>query len=102
MEQINFIDVKELCAHYGIHIQFITALKESGLIELVEEKENLFLDENQLENFDKLWRLHYELEINVAGMETIQHLLQQMHILQHQLTIAKTKLQFYENVVFNE
>lgn len=101
MEHTNFIAAKDLCTVYGMDYNFIIAIKEAGLLEFKEENQDLFVEENLLENFDKLWRLHYEMEINVEGMETINHLLHQLHLLQIELKSAQAKIQFYEKVVNN-
>jgi hypothetical protein len=41
-------------------------------------------------------RLHYDLGINLEGIETIFHLLERIESLQHEMLNLKKKISFYE------
>ena len=93
-------------AEKSIHFQFylidpdetgtpiLNALKESGLINLVVVEESSYLSTEDLKEIEKLVRLHYELGINLEGIDVISNLLNQLEDLQQELTAAKNKLKF--------
>jgi len=82
----EMILVSEFCVHHHIEVSFIHSLNESGLIEIIKIKETLYLPVNQLCTIEKLVRLYYDFDINLQGIETINHLLQQIDGMQQQIT----------------
>ena len=42
-------------------------------------------------------RLHYDLDINIEGIDAIYNLLKQVEELQSQIITLRNKLNFYEN-----
>jgi chaperone modulatory protein CbpM len=42
-------------------------------------------------------RLHHDLEINIAGIEAISHLLDRVESLNEDIRMMRNKLQFYES-----
>ncbi len=43
-------------------------------------------------------RLHYDMEINVEGIEAINYLLQRMKTLQAEMVSLKNRLRLYEDI----
>jgi hypothetical protein len=97
METKNLILIEQLCSHHNIEISFINALQEFGLIEIVIIEDNRYLSHEQLKDIEKMMRLHYELNINMGGIDAISNLLLQIDNLQQELTAAKNKLKVFEN-----
>ncbi|MGV3762059.1 chaperone modulator CbpM [Parapedobacter sp.] len=85
MGKTKKISVEECCTYYSIEASFIFELDERGLIELSRSGKSQFITDDQLPNLEKYMRLHYELEINMAGMEAIRHLLERMKNLQQEV-----------------
>lgn len=81
---IQKISRKECVARYNIEIHFFDALVESGLIAVIEEQNDLYMDFEDLSNLERYANLHYDLEINVAGIEVISRLLQTVKKLQEE------------------
>jgi len=79
------IAVEQCCTYYNIETSFVVQLHEHGLIELSHSGEQLFIEYDQLPNLEKYIRMHDELEINIAGMEAIGHLLERLQHLQQEL-----------------
>ena len=80
------ITIHEYCSyHQLVEPQFIEALLEHGLIRPVagEAEPAIYLEE--LGAVESYSRMHYDLEINVAGIENIMHLLERMRALQDEL-----------------
>ena len=85
MEKSNRISIEECCVYYSIETSFVQQLNEHGLIELVRSGETVFIAFEQLADLEKYVHLHYELEINMEGLETIKHLLDRVQDLQKEL-----------------
>ena len=97
MDNIKLISLTQFCKHYKVPSTFINALHEYELIEIiVTEKEN-FLKVTQLNEIEKMMRLHYDLDINLEGIDAIYNLLKQVETLQDEIVMLKNRLEFYEN-----
>ncbi len=72
----NLIAVDVFCANHNVEISFISSLQQTGMIEITTIKETGYIDAEQLQHLEKLVRFYYELDINLEGIETINHLLQ--------------------------
>lgn len=90
------ISANEFCGHHRIDVSFLRILHEQGLIELRTEEEETFLSPDDLEAVEKLVRLHYDLHINLEGLDAIRHLLALMENLQAENRFLKNRLRFYE------
>ncbi|HWB25825.1 MAG TPA: chaperone modulator CbpM [Chitinophagaceae bacterium] len=94
--QAQLIAANTFCAHYHAEVSFIHSLHESGLIELITVDETEFIQEDDLQKLERLTRLHYELQINTAGIETIVHLLDKLEIMQQEIAGLRNRLGLYE------
>lgn len=92
METENLILIEKICSHHEIEISFVHALQEYGLIEVVEVADHQYLSNEQLRDFEKMMRLHYELNINLEGIDVIARLLQRIDDLQQELVAVRNKL----------
>jgi len=92
METENLILIEKVCSHHNVEVSFVYALKEFGLIEVVEVADHQYLSNEQLKDFEKMMRLHYELNINLEGIDAISNLLERMDLLQQELIAVKNKL----------
>lgn len=98
MSEKQLIPAEECCSNYNIDIQFIHSLSEFDLIEITIQEEQIYLDESQLSVLEKYIRMHYELEINMAGIEAISHLLKRVTDMQQQMAKLHSRLSIYETV----
>ena len=92
-----FIPAHEFCASHNIEISFISALQETGLIEMTTIKETECIQASQLPQLEKIVRFYDELGINVEGIETITYLLQRIQAMQAEMTALKNRLRLYED-----
>jgi hypothetical protein len=97
MNKANLIPANEFCASHEIEITFIDSLQEAGLIEITTIEETQYIQENQLNELEKIVRLYFELDINLEGIETVLQLLQRIINMQDEITILKNKLRLYES-----
>jgi len=89
MEKAEKISVEECCIYYKIETSFVHKLYEYGLIELMHSGDKVFIAYEQLSGLEKYMHLHYDLEINMEGMEAITHLLNRIQYLQQEIKRIK-------------
>ncbi len=96
MTATGLIAASEFCTYHHVEFRFIDSLSEAGLLETQSVGQEIFIPESELQHLEKLIRLHHELEINLAGIEAITHLLQRMETLQDEMRVMRNKLSRFE------
>jgi hypothetical protein len=96
MQFEDMVPASEFCIHHNIELSFIDSLREYGLVETILIEEKVYLPVSQLGHLEKIVRLHFDLEINLQGIETIAHLLEKVNTLQDQVTMLTNRLKAYE------
>ncbi len=96
METTHLISIQQLCTHYSVPVTFINALRDYELVEITITDNEDYLKINQLNEVEKMMRLHYELDINLEGIDVIYNLLKQLEDLQSEIRRLKNKLNAYE------
>ena len=96
METDDLIPLQEVITHHNVEITFIDSLHEFGLIEITTVQQTRYVLKEQMSELEKMIRLHYELDINLEGIEAISYLLQRVNSLQEELNAAKNRLRVYE------
>jgi hypothetical protein len=97
MENRDLILIEHFCANHEIEFSFIDCLHQFGLIEVIIHEDNKYLHQEQLNDVEKMMRMHYDLDINMEGIDVISHLLKRMNSLQKELIETKNKLRLYEH-----
>lgn len=98
MENEHLIPADQFCIQHNIDLSFISLLHENDLLEITSVEQTLYIPEEHLPSLEKMIRLHYDLNINVEGIEAISYLLQRVERLQSELRGLRTKLNLYEDV----
>ena len=96
MKTENLIDVNIFCVNYNVELSFISLLQQNGLMAFTTVGESWFIEVDQLKNLEQIVHFYYELDINLAGIETITHLLKSIQSLQDDNTVLRNKLRLYE------
>ena len=96
MQDNTLIPASELCVYHKIEMNFIYSLQEYGLLDTVNSEEDIFIPADQLSELEKLIRLHYELDINLEGIDAICHLLKRLEAAQQEVTHLRSLLKFYQ------
>jgi len=96
MATTGLIAASEFCTYHHVEYHFINSLSEAGLIEVRVIDEGTYIPETELQKLERMARLHTELEINVAGIEAISHLLQRVEDIQEELRTLRNRLHRYE------
>jgi chaperone modulatory protein CbpM len=95
MQTEDTIMLDEFCAGHQIEISFIQSLEEHGLIEFIIIDQALCIPASELPGLEQMVRFHRELNINPEGIGAINHLLQRIEHMQHEIIELKNKLNFY-------
>ena len=96
MQKEVMIIASEFCQHHNIELSFIYSLQDSGLLQTETVGESVFVPVNQLSYLEKLVKWHYEMDINIEGLETITHLLGRLDNMQQQVIKLSNRLSRYE------
>ncbi len=92
MKTAELIPAKDFCLHHKIEYSFISSLGNSGLINVTSVKRSTFIHIDEMKKLEKLVRLHYDLDINIEGLETINHLLDKIEDMQTEIVRLRNKL----------
>src|SRR5688572_27979002 len=97
MENEELIAVELFCTNHQVEFSFINQLTDSGLLQVTIVHEKHFLPASELQKLEQLVRMHYELNINLEGLEPISHLLDRLKSLQAEVTTLRNRLRRYES-----
>lgn len=92
----KYITITELCSGYSIDTRFVNDLREYGLMEIITFENQEVIPEEKVREFEKFVRLHYDLEINLEGIDAIKHLLDQIQGLREEVRDLRNKLNRWE------
>lgn len=97
MNHEALIPVDVFCAHHQIEVTFIHSLEAAGLIETIRHEEVTYIDPGRVSQLEKLVRLHYDLQINMEGLEAIAQLTERMETMEEEIRHLRDRLNFYED-----
>lgn len=97
MQTDELILAEELCSYYKVEHSFIHDLKRFGLIEVSTVETADYIPYEQLQRIEQIIRLHYDLQINLEGIDAIAHLLDRLKNMQTEIINLKNRLKLYED-----
>ncbi|WP_160136598.1 chaperone modulator CbpM [Chryseobacterium sp. c4a] len=86
------ISREELVRIYNIEITFFDDLVEYGLLNIQIENETHYLMYEDLPDLEKFANWHYDLEINLPGLEVIHNMLKKLEALKRRNRELMNKL----------
>ena len=95
--QEDIITTEEYARQSHTDIHFINQLGEHGLIEIIIQEQRPYIHSQQLPLLEKYTRLHYNLDINVEGIEAISHLLQRITDMQTEMDNLRRQMRLYQS-----
>ena len=98
MTSEEMVAAHEFCISHNVKMSFLYSLSEAGLLEITTVEQTVFIKQDHLLELEKFVRLHYDMEINLEGIEAIHHLLQQIRTMQEEMKAIKNRLSLYEKV----
>ncbi|MCC8425604.1 chaperone modulator CbpM [Mucilaginibacter sp. UR6-11] len=93
----HLITATDFCIYHQLEHSFITDLQEAGLVEITIVNNTTYIPESELQKLERMIRLHNELDINVAGIEAITHLLRRIEDIQEEMRLLRNNLKAYED-----
>ena len=97
METDQLIAIDIFCNNYKVEYSFVQSLHEVGLIDTVVVQETRYINLPQLQKLERLIRLRDELDINLEGIEVLDHLLMRVETMQREILSLKNRLSLYES-----
>jgi hypothetical protein len=96
MTTATLISTSDFCTWHQVEYTFISSLQEAGLVEITVIDQGEYIPETELQKLEKMTHMHRDLDINIAGIEAITHLLQRVEAIQEEMRILKNRLKLYE------
>ncbi len=94
--QNKLIPAADFCTHHKVEVAFLYSLQDYGLLNIIDESEVIFVDEEELQKLEQMMHLHYDLNINMEGIDAITNLLNRLEAAQNEMCMLKNRLSFYE------
>ncbi len=91
MANKNLIAAAEFCTWHQVDYTFISSLQNAGLITIEIVDKEPYVQESELNKLEKMIRLYNDLEINLAGIEAITHLLERVENMQEELRVLRNR-----------
>lgn len=98
MQEELLISADEFCTCHNIEFSFMRNLEEFGMIQMITKHKVSYIPENQLEQIERILRLHRDLDINVEGIDAITHLLTRINKMQSEIITLRNRLRLYEEM----
>jgi hypothetical protein len=92
----NLMTIQEYSIAYNIEPEFLISLEDCGIVIFSLEGEQRYIREEQLEELERYIHFHYDLNINIEGIDAIRHLLQKVHHLDAEVRHLRSRLNLHE------
>lgn len=92
----SVIKITEYCSYCRADLAFVDSLEDLGLIETSIVNGERFIHEEQLPDLDRYANWHYEMDINIEGIDALKNAIAKMQQLQSEVLYLKEKLRIYE------
>lgn len=96
MANEKYILVRHFVERTNIEVEFVQSLHEYGLVAFEERENETFIDEGDISEIEKLFRLHHDLGINYEGLDVIKQMLDRMLKMEREMDLLQKKLRLYE------
>ncbi|WP_373521744.1 chaperone modulator CbpM [Aquiflexum sp.] len=96
METTKYITITTFCQYHGIESSLIFSFRELGLIEIIEDDPEPYLEEETLGQLERMVRLYKDFELNPQGIEVVIDLLEKVEKLQEDNQELKRRLRRWE------
>ncbi|MDL2314736.1 chaperone modulator CbpM [Bacteroidales bacterium OttesenSCG-928-C19] len=98
----ELILINEYCENSSVDIDFILLLENEGLIETAILDKQKYIPFSQLSDLEMFRRLHYDLSINIEGIDVINNLLKKIQSIERELAVFRkhTDSDFFTDIDF--
>ncbi len=95
MSDKDILKLEKFCELYEVPTSFVDSLNQFELIHLTAIDDELYIENEELPVIEKFIRLHYDLDINVEGLDVINNLLQKIDTLKKEIIQLENELKYY-------
>jgi len=88
----NLVAADDICMYHQVEYTFISSLQKAGLVHLKVVDKTTYIPESELQKLERMIRMHHELEINIAGIEAITHLLERVEQMQEEMRVLRNRV----------
>lgn len=92
----KLIVIQEFCNRCQVEPEFIDALEEEDIIRFPIVEGEKVIEEERLQELEQFVRWHYEMHINLEGIDALRHVLLRLKKTQEQVTALRNRLDLYE------
>jgi chaperone modulatory protein CbpM len=96
MSDDEIISFEMFCSYYNVEQSFLETLESHGLISVSFRENQRFILKEELAELEKFSRLYYDLNINVPGIDALNHMLEKMKQLEKEAENLRARLRIYE------
>jgi hypothetical protein len=96
MKDKKLISIQQFCSLYETPTSFFDDLHEYEIIKFKVVDNTKHIKLKDISTVEKLMRLHFDLNINMEGLDAIVHLTNQINDLQKEINHLKRQIGFYE------
>ncbi len=96
MSNKDILKIEKICELYEVPTSFIDSLEQYELIQVTIVDDQQYIKNEDLPLVEKFIRLHYDLEINLEGIDVVNNLLNKIDLLQQEILDLQRKLNYYK------
>jgi hypothetical protein len=96
MSDEEIIPLETFCSFYQVERNFVESLESHGLITFSYQENQRYILRDDVAELEKYSRMYYELNINVPGIDALNHLLEKIKQLQQEAEMLRARLRIYE------
>ncbi|WP_028296391.1 chaperone modulator CbpM [Olivibacter sitiensis] len=89
----ELILLREYCTRCEVDPTFVQVLEDEDMIEVTLISGERYISEDQLDMLSRFVNWHYDLDINVEGIDAMRHLMEKMQRMQERIYELEAKLQ---------
>lgn len=87
---MNLVRIIDVCQGSDTEVSFVRELHVVGLIEIIRQDDMEYVDEEELPQLERYVSWCKDLELNIQGIEVVNHLLQKIELLQEELRVFRS------------
>ena len=93
--ETKYIKITEYCDNEKIETSFVFDLNREGIIRIEKREEIDYLVEDDLPELEMFSRWHYDLGINLEGIDAMRHLVKRLSEMQLKIKELENKLEYF-------
>ncbi|TWR23795.1 MerR family transcriptional regulator [Mucilaginibacter achroorhodeus] len=97
MKTEQVISVDDFCVYHNVEYTFIDYLADAGLVKVTRVNKAKCIPLDEIQKLERMVRLHTQLEINEAGVATINNLLHKLEDMRQEMSALRSRLRLYEH-----